>query len=86
MKVGILKEIKSRENRVAMTPGGVEQMAARGHSVQIEKAAGRGSGYPGLVDPGVSGVAEKGPYAGTRVYPASYGGIHERERPYQELP
>ena len=30
MQVGVLKEIKRRENRVAMTPAGVEQMIARG--------------------------------------------------------
>ena len=34
MKVGVLKEIKIRENRVAMTPAGVEQMAAAGHQVR----------------------------------------------------
>ena len=45
MKVGVLKEIKTKEHRIAMTPGGVEQMIARGHSVQIEKGAGEGSGH-----------------------------------------
>ncbi len=45
MKVGILKEIKVEENRVAMTPAGVEVMRANGHDVFVEKAAGVGSGF-----------------------------------------
>ena len=45
MEVGILKEIKSKENRVAMTPAGVEQMVARGHAVIVETTAGEGSGF-----------------------------------------
>lgn len=45
MKIGVLKEIKTKENRVAMTPAGVEQMIARGHSVQVETTAGEGSGF-----------------------------------------
>ena len=45
MQVGVLKEIKRKENRVAMTPAGVEQMIARGHKVNIETSAGEGSGF-----------------------------------------
>lgn len=45
MQVGVLKEIKNKENRVSMTPAGVEQMVARGHSVQVETTAGDGSGF-----------------------------------------
>ena len=45
MQIGVLKEIKTKENRVAMTPAGVEQMTAHGHSVQVEKSAGEGSGF-----------------------------------------
>ena len=45
MKVGILKEIKAEENRVSMTPAGVEVMKAHGHSVLVEKNAGVGSGF-----------------------------------------
>ena len=44
MKVGILKEIKTKENRVSMRPAGVEQMIANGHSVVVETTAGEGSG------------------------------------------
>ncbi|SHO49995.1 alanine dehydrogenase [Desulfopila aestuarii] len=45
MKVGILKEIKSAENRVSMTPSGVETMLANGHEVMVEQSAGVGSGF-----------------------------------------
>ncbi|MCD6193503.1 MAG: alanine dehydrogenase, partial [Candidatus Aminicenantes bacterium] len=45
MKVGVLKEIKAEENRVTMTPAGVEVMKQNGHIVLIEKNAGRGSGF-----------------------------------------
>jgi len=45
MIVGILKEIKAEENRVCMTPAGVEVMIHNGHSVLVEKAAGTGSGF-----------------------------------------
>lgn len=45
MIVGILKEIKAEENRVCMTPAGVEIMIANGHTVLVEKDAGAGSGF-----------------------------------------
>jgi len=45
MRIGVLKEIKTKENRVAMTPAGVEQLAARGHEVLVEARAGEGSGF-----------------------------------------
>jgi len=45
MIVGILKEIKSEENRVSMTPAGVEIMKQRDHKVLVEAAAGKGSGF-----------------------------------------
>jgi alanine dehydrogenase len=44
MIVGILKEIKVEENRVSMTPAGVEVMVSHGHTVLVEKSAGAGSG------------------------------------------
>ena len=37
MIVGILKEIKTEENRVCMTPAGVEVMIHNGHTVIVEK-------------------------------------------------
>jgi alanine dehydrogenase len=45
MIVGVLKEIKAQENRVCMTPAGVEVMAQHGHSVLVEASAGVGSGF-----------------------------------------
>jgi alanine dehydrogenase len=44
MIVGIPKEIKVAENRVSMTPAGVEVMVQNGHRVLVEKDAGAGSG------------------------------------------
>lgn len=44
MIVGILKEIKTEENRVSMTPAGVEIMVSKGHTVLVESLAGVGSG------------------------------------------
>jgi alanine dehydrogenase len=45
MIVGILKEIKTEENRVCMTPAGAEVMAQSGHSMLVEQSAGLGSGF-----------------------------------------
>lgn len=45
MIVGVLKEIKAEENRVAMTPAGVEIMTHRGHEILMEAGAGLGSGF-----------------------------------------
>ena len=45
MIVGILKEIKAEENRVSMTPSGVEVMKLHQHTVLVEKGAGIGSGF-----------------------------------------
>ncbi len=44
MIVGVPKEIKTEEKRVAMTPSGVSALVAHGHKVVIEKSAGVGSG------------------------------------------
>lgn len=45
MQIGVLKEIKTEENRVSMTPSGVEILARAGHRVMIEQGAGLGSGF-----------------------------------------
>lgn len=44
MRVGVPKEIKTHEYRVAMTPGAVHELTARGHEVLLERDAGVGSG------------------------------------------
>lgn len=45
MKIGIPKEVKTREYRVGMIPSGVEQLVRSGHRVFIEKGAGEKSGF-----------------------------------------
>ena len=45
MIIGIPKEIKADENRVSMTPGGVEFICQNGHTVLIEDNAGQASGF-----------------------------------------
>lgn len=45
MVIGVPKEIKPEENRIAIVPGGVETLIHRGHRVIIEKGAGLGSGF-----------------------------------------
>ncbi|MGH7774678.1 MAG: alanine dehydrogenase, partial [Candidatus Binatia bacterium] len=44
MIVGVPKEIKEEENRVAVTPTGVAAFVSHGHEVIIERGAGFGSG------------------------------------------
>ena len=46
MKVGIPKEIKNHEYRVAITPSGVHELVVHGHEVFIEQGAGIGSSIP----------------------------------------
>lgn len=46
MRIGIPKEIKKGEFRVGMTPYGVEELRAGGHSVLVETNAGQGSDFP----------------------------------------
>ena len=45
MKIGVPKEIKNNESRVAMTPSGVVHLVRSGHEVFIETKAGIGSGF-----------------------------------------
>src|ERR1044072_8363308 len=46
MIVGVPKEVKQDEYRVAMLPVGVEELVRRGHKVLFEAGAGTGSGLP----------------------------------------
>src|SRR5205807_8147519 len=46
MKVGIPREIKNHEYRVAITPAGVHELVRGGHQVLIEGGAGEGSSIP----------------------------------------
>jgi alanine dehydrogenase len=45
MIIGVPKEIKSNENRVALTPAGALELSRRGHTVYIQSTAGVGSGF-----------------------------------------
>lgn len=45
MKIGVPKEIKNNESRVALTPGGVQTMVKNGHAVYVETNAGTNSGF-----------------------------------------
>lgn len=46
MIIGVPKEIKPSENRVALTPAGVMEFVGRGHTVYVQSTAGDGSGFP----------------------------------------
>src|SRR5688500_7741281 len=45
MIIGVPKEIKTNENRIALVPGGAEALVNAGHTVLVEKNAGAGSGF-----------------------------------------
>ena len=45
MIIGVPKEIKNNENRIALTPGGALELTKRGHEVYIQKDGGLGSGF-----------------------------------------
>jgi alanine dehydrogenase len=45
MIIGVPKEIKNNENRVALTPAGVTELVKRGHEVHVQSTAGEGSGF-----------------------------------------
>jgi alanine dehydrogenase len=45
MKIGIPKEIKDNEGRVALTPAGAAGLCALGHEVSVQRGAGTGSGF-----------------------------------------
>ncbi len=46
MRVGVAREIKPQEYRVALTPAGALELVQRGHEVVVETGAGLGSGFP----------------------------------------
>src|ERR1044071_4544842 len=45
MIIGVPKEIKNNENRVALTPAGTQELVKRGHTVYVQTTAGAGSGF-----------------------------------------
>jgi len=46
MIIGVPKEIKTNENRVALTPAGALELTKRGHTVYVQSTAGENSGFP----------------------------------------
>jgi alanine dehydrogenase len=46
VKIGVPKEVKSHEHRVALTPAGAHELVRHGHEVLIERGAGEGSAVP----------------------------------------
>ena len=46
MRIGVVKEIKPDEYRVALTPAGARELRQRGHDVLVEAGAGAGSAFP----------------------------------------
>ena len=46
MNIGVPREIKAQENRVALLPSAAYQLTRRGHTVIVEAGAGAGSGFP----------------------------------------
>ncbi len=46
MRIGVAKEIKAQEHRVALTPAGARELVQRGHDVLVEAGAGIGSAFP----------------------------------------
>jgi alanine dehydrogenase len=61
MIIGVAKEIKNNENRVALTPAGTEMLRKAGHKVLVEDKAGAGSGFPDeiYIKAGAEIVADK---------------------------
>jgi alanine dehydrogenase len=45
MIIGVPREIKPEENRIAIVPGGIEMLVQRGHTVLVESGAAKGSGF-----------------------------------------
>jgi alanine dehydrogenase len=58
MRVGVLRETKDREMRVALLPGGARALIAAGHEVALESGSGEGSGFPDEHYEAVGGIAK----------------------------
>ncbi len=56
MRIGVAREIKSDEYRVALTPAGARELVRRGHDVVVETSAGEGSAFP---DPAYEAVGAR---------------------------
>ncbi len=83
MIVGVLKEIKSEENRVSLTPAGVEMLREQGEAVLVESQAGVGSGFADTmyVEAGAEIVA-----SAAEIYGRAELVLHVKEPQPQEYP
>jgi alanine dehydrogenase len=63
MLIGVPKEIKTNENRIALVPAGAEALVAAGHQVLVERTGGEGSGFEDEAYTGVG--AQMAPDAAT---------------------
>jgi len=61
MRVGVLRETKDREQRVALLPSGARALAAAGHEVAVESGAGEGSGFTDEQYEAVGALIRKSP-------------------------
>jgi alanine dehydrogenase len=82
VRVGVPKEIKTDENRVALTPSGVAALVAHGHSVLVERGAGRGS----RIDDAAYGTAGAALGSAARVWDASEMILKVKEPLPEEYP
>ncbi|NNK00004.1 MAG: alanine dehydrogenase, partial [Desulfatitalea sp.] len=82
MIIGILKEIKSEEHRVCMTPSGVTRMVGSGHAVVVEAGAGKGSGYTDDEYVRAGAVIEANPAA---IYARAEMVMHVKEPQFREV-
>jgi alanine dehydrogenase len=88
MKIGVVKEIKSDEYRVALTPAGARELVGRGHDVLVGSGAGEGSALPDEAYTAVgAGIASAEQVWGDselllkvkEPLPSEYGLLHERQ-------
>lgn len=61
MRIGVPREIKANENRIALRPVGAEVLSQDGHEVLVERGAGVGSGFPDEAYEGVGARLVDGP-------------------------
>jgi alanine dehydrogenase len=88
VKIGVVKEIKPDEYRVALTPAGARELVGRGHDVLVESGAGEGSAFPdeAYAARGASIGSAEQVWAESELLlkvkeplPSEYGLLHERQ-------
>ena len=57
MEIGLIREIRNAEFRVALTPFGVKQLSLAGHKIKVTQGAGEGAGFAGgILSAGIDGL------------------------------